>query len=270
MMTRLRLDLAYDGSAFSGWARQPDLRTVQGVVEAALTQALRLPEPVVITCAGRTDAGVHARGQVAHVDVPIGSDDLDLTALTRSMRGLLPDDAWLSGICVAPAGFDARFSALSRRYSYRMCDDLAAWDPLRRHETLRHSRPLDLDAMNEAARSLIGERDFAALCRPREGASTVRSLISLDWVRGSDGIARMSVVADAFCHSMVRAMVGLLLPVGEGRQAVSWPDEVVSRGERLSSVQVMPPHPLTLEEVRYPPDAELAARQDITRAYRGG
>ncbi|MEY3732963.1 MAG: tRNA pseudouridine(38-40) synthase TruA [Actinomycetota bacterium] len=268
-MTRLRLDLAYDGTAYSGWARQPDLRTVQGVVEAALTQALRLAEPVAITCAGRTDAGVHARGQVAHADVPREAGDLDLASLARSVRGLLPNDVWLRALAVAPDGFDARFSALSRRYSYRVCDDVTSWDPLRRHDTLQHPRALDLDAMNEAAQALVGEHDFAALCKPRDGASTVRTLLALSWSRDEDGVAVMSVSADAFCHSMVRALVGVLVPVGDGRRPVVWPGDVVARGERDSAVQVMPPHPLTLEEVRYPADADLAARQSITRAHRG-
>lgn len=268
-MTRLRLDLAYDGTAYSGWARQPGLRTVQGVVEAALTQALRLTESVAITCAGRTDAGVHARGQVAHADVSLEADELDLATLARSVRGLLPEDAWLRALAIAPEGFDARFSALSRRYSYRVCDDPRLWDPLRRHDTLKHGRVIDLDAMNQAAQALLGEHDFAALCRPREGASTVRSLLDLTWSRGADGTAVMTVSADAFCHSMVRALVGVLLPVGEGRQPIAWPGEVLSRGERDSAVRVMPPYPLTLEDVVYPPDGELAARQAVTRAYRG-
>jgi tRNA pseudouridine38-40 synthase len=269
-MTRLRLDLAYDGTAFSGWARQPDLRTVQEVVEAALRRALRLAEPVSITCAGRTDAGVHARGQVAHVDVAEDPGDLDLAALARSVRGLLPEDVWLRAFAIAPDGFDARFSALSRRYSYRVCDDVSSWDPLRRHDTLQHPRALDLEAMNAAAQALLGEHDFAALCRSREGASTVRTLLDLSWSRGDDdAVAVMSVSADAFCHSMVRALVGVLVPVGDGRRPAAWPGDVLSRGERDSAVQVMPPHPLTLEEVRYPADADLAARQTVTRAHRG-
>jgi tRNA pseudouridine38-40 synthase len=268
-MARLRLDLAYDGTAYSGWARQPGLRTVQGVVEQALAQVLRLGEPAAITCAGRTDAGVHARGQVAHVDVPHQPHALDVAALTRSLRGVLPDDVWLTRMRLAPEGFDARFSALTRRYAYRVCDDAEAWDPITRHTTLRYSRPLDLAAMNTAALSLRGEHDFAALCRPREGASTVRTLIALDWSRSADGVAVMSVTADAFCHSMVRALVGVLLPVGDGRKSVAWPGEVLARGVRDSAVQVMPAHALTLEEVTYPVDADLAARQDITRAYRG-
>lgn len=268
-MIRLRLDLAYDGTAFSGWARQPDLRTVQGVVEGALTQALRLPEPVSITCAGRTDAGVHARGQVAHADVDMEARALDLESLTRSLRGLVPDDVWIRQVSVAPLGFDARFSALSRSYSYRICDEPTAWDPLRRHDTLRHPRPLDVAAMNEAGQPLLGEHDFAALCRPRAGASTVRRLLDLDWARDGHGTAVMTVRADAFCHSMVRALVGVLVPVGEGRRPLTWPAEVLMRRERDSSVTVMPPHPLTLDQVAYPDDSEMGARQAVTRAFRG-
>ncbi len=273
-MTRLRLDLAYDGTDFSGWARQPGLRTVQGVVEDALARALRLTEAPQVTCAGRTDAGVHARGQVAHVDVDAvdvdGHEDVvELTALARSMRGLLPEDVALRRIDVAPEGFDARFSALPRRYRYLVCDDSRAWDPLRRREVLLHPRALDLDAMNTAARPLLGEHDFAAVCRPREGGTTIRTLLTLEWARGESGFAEMHVSADAFCHSMVRALVGLLLPVGEGRRPQEWPAEVVARGVRDSSVQVMPAHGLVLEEVRYPEDEGLAARQVVTRSLRG-
>jgi tRNA pseudouridine38-40 synthase len=267
-MTRLRLDLAYDGTDFSGWARQPGLRTVQGVVEASLAQALRLPDAPQVTCAGRTDAGVHARGQVAHVDVEATSE-LDLAVLARSLRGLLPADAWLAALVWAPEGFDARFSALSRRYRYSMCDSATHWDPLRRRDVVRHARPLDLEAMTAAAAPLLGERDFAAVCRPREGGSTIRHLLSLDWGRDDSGFAVMDVSADAFCHSMVRALVGLLVPVGEGRRPVEWPADIVSRGVRDSAVQVMPPHGLVLEEVRYPDDSGLAARQRVTRSLRG-
>ena len=268
-MTRLRLDLAYDGTDFSGWARQPGLRTVQGVLEEALARALRLPEAPQVTCAGRTDAGVHARGQVAHVDVDSGQDGIDLAVLARSMRGLLPDDVTLRHVQVAPEGFDARFSALSRRYRYCVCDDSRAWDPLRRREVLFHPRALDLDAMNASAAPLLGERDFAAVCRPREGGTTIRNLLTLEWMRGEGGLAEMHVSADAFCHSMVRALVGLLIPVGEGRRPMEWPAEVVAQGSRDSSVQVMPAQGLVLEEVRYPDDEGLAERQVVTRSLRG-
>lgn len=268
-MTRLRLDLAYDGTAFSGWARQPGLRTVQGVLEGALAHALRLAVPPTVTCAGRTDAGVHARGQVAHVDVD-GSDALDLTLVARSLRGLLPEDVALLSIDVAPEGFDARFSALSRRYRYAVCDNPLAWDPLRRREVVRHPRTLDLGAMNAAAAPLLGERDFGAVCRPREGGTTIRTLLMLEWARADSGLAEMHVSADAFCHSMVRALVGLLIPVGEGRRPQEWPAEIVAGGVRDSGVQVMPAHGLVLEEVRYPDPAGMAARQAVTRSLRGG
>lgn len=267
---RLRLDLAYDGTEFSGWARQPGLRTVQGVVEQALASVLRLPEKPLVTCAGRTDAGVHARGQVAHFDIDARVDEFDLTALARSMRGVLPDDVGLLGVEVAPEGFDARFSAISRHYRYLVCDDPRTWDPLRRREVLLHPRALDLDAMNSAAAPLLGERDFAAVCRPREGGTTIRRLLALEWVRGDSRLAEMRVSADAFCHSMVRALVGLLIPVGERRKPQEWPAEVVALGVRDAGVQVMPAHGLVLESVSYPEDGDLAARQAVTRSVRGG
>lgn len=267
-MTRLRLDLAYDGTDFSGWARQPGLRTVQGTVEDALARALRLSESPHVTCAGRTDAGVHALGQVAHVDVEV-SDDVDLSGVARSIRGLLPPDAWLRDLAPAPAGFDARFSALWRRYVYRVCDDPATWDPLLRRQVVWYPRPLDVERMSEAAAALVGEHDFAALCKPREGASTVRRVLALDWHRGPTGLAEMTVVADAFCHSMVRAMVGALVRVGDGRQAVEWPGEVLATRARESRVTVMPPQGLVLEAVGYPADEELEERQRVTRAFRG-
>lgn len=265
-MTRVRLDLAYDGGNFSGWARQPGLRTVQGTVEEALARVLSLAAPPPITCAGRTDAGVHARGQVAHVDV---DGEPDLSALLRGVRGVLPDDVWLVDAAAAPQGFDARFSALSRHYRYLLCDDPRAWDPLRRHEVVRYPRALDLDAMNSAGHRLLGEHDFAALCKPREGSSTVRRLLSLDWSRTDSGVAELQVSADAFCHSLVRSLVGVLVPVGDGRQAPDWPAAVVAGRVRDPRVTVMPPHGLVLEEVRYPAESELAARQAATRALRG-
>lgn len=267
-MTRLRMDLAYDGTDFSGWARQPGLRTVQGAVEDALARALRLAEAPAITCAGRTDAGVHAIGQVAHVDVEVPGD-ADLAGLARSIRGLLPPDAWLRDLTYAPAGFDARFSALWRRYVYRLCDDPTSWDPLMRRQVVLYPRPLDVGRLTEAAGALVGEHDFAALCKPREGASTVRRVLALDWRRSPTGLAEMTVVADAFCHSMVRAMVGALVPVGDGRQAVGWPGEVLAARVREPRVTVMPPQGLVLEAVGYPADEELEERQRVTRAFRG-
>jgi tRNA pseudouridine38-40 synthase len=267
---RLRLDIRYDGAAFSGWARQPGLRTVQGVVEDALGRLLRLDPPPPLVVAGRTDAGVHARGQVAHVAVPAAELEALGGSLARRLAGVLPKDVRVWRVTPAPAGFDARFSALARRYVYRVCDDPAGVDPLRRHEVLWHPRRLDLDRMNLAAARLIGEHDFAAYCRRRAGATTIRRLLRYEWARepGDGHVAAANVEADAFCHSMVRALVGAALAVGDGRRDVEWPAQVLAAGVRDSAVQVVAAHGLSLEEVDYPSDDQLAARARETRQLR--
>ncbi|GAA3244132.1 tRNA pseudouridine(38-40) synthase TruA [Nonomuraea helvata] len=279
-MVRLRLDLAYDGTDFSGWARQPGRRTVQGEIEQALGRILRLEGPAMLTVAGRTDAGVHARGQVAHVDVPDGSlAELDgnrgplgvderLSALVRRLGGVLPPDVRVFRVSVAPEGFDARFSAMFRRYAYRVSDAVGGVNPLRRREVVWHNRSLDVGALNAAAARLLGEHDFAAFCKKREGATTIRELQRLEWVREPDGVLVATVVADAFCHSMVRALVGSLLAAGDGSRPVEWPGEVLTRAVRDSGVHVAPAHGLCLEEVGYPAEAQLAARASATRRVR--
>jgi tRNA pseudouridine38-40 synthase len=273
---RLRIDLAYDGSGFSGWAAQPGRRTVEDVLGEALGRVLRLPGPPGprLTVAGRTDAGVHARGQVVHVDVPAAAASAAAPGagqgpgIVARLAAVLPADVRVRAVGPAPDGFDARFSALWRRYSYRVCDDPARADPLRRHETLWWFRRLEVAAMNEAALGCLGEHDFAAFCRRREGATTVRTLRELGWRRDEDGTAVASVVADAFCHNMVRALVGAMLAVGEGRRPPGWPAAVLAGGVRDPAVRVVAPHGLCLEEVGYPPPAELAARAAQTRALR--
>jgi tRNA pseudouridine38-40 synthase len=167
---------------------------------------------------------------------------------------------------VAPAGFDARFAALSRRYTYRVTDTVP--DPLRRHDTLAWSRPLDLTALRQASAALLGEHDFAAFCRRREGATTVRQLLRFDWERDADAVLVATVEADAFCHSMVRALVGAALAVGEGRKPASWPATVLAGRVRNPGVLVAPAHGLTLREVRYPAEDQLAARALLTRRRR--
>jgi tRNA pseudouridine38-40 synthase len=273
---RVRLDLGYDGTQFSGWAAQPGLRTVEGELSAALTTMLRSADPVRLTVAGRTDAGVHARGQVAHVDpdpvawaaLPGRSDRPPEAAALSRLHGILPADIVVRSVTVAPAGFDARFSALRRRYLYRLCDDPAAADPLRRRDTVVARRSLDVDAMHEAAQTLLGLHDFGAFCKRREGATTVRTLLDYTWRRADDGTLEATVVADAFCHSMVRSLVGAVVPVGEGRRPVQWPAQVLAAAVRDPGVAVMPPHGLSLEEVVYPPDDQLAARVAQSRAVR--
>jgi len=275
-LLRVRLDFAYDGTDFSGWAAQPGRRTVEAELSAALTTVLRAPEPVRLTVAGRTDAGVHARGQVAHADVdaeawgrlPGRADRAPSEAAVSRLRGVLPADIVVRRAAPAPEGFDARFSALRRRYLYRLCDAPARLDPLRRHDTVVSRHPLDMDALDAAARSLVGFHDFAAFCKRREGASTVRTLLEYSWRRLDDGTLAATVVADAFCHSMVRSLVGAVVPVGEGRRAVSWPAQVMAAAQRDPAVAVMPPHGLSLEEVVYPPEEDLAARAEQARAVR--
>ncbi|MFW6774531.1 tRNA pseudouridine(38-40) synthase TruA [Nocardioides sp. CPCC 205120] len=273
---RLRIDLAYDGTDFHGWATQPALRTVQGELEAALETVVRAPERPAVVVAGRTDAGVHARGQVVHVDLDDdlvarsagrGVDD-PVPALARRLNGVLPPDVRVHRTRVAPEGFDARFSALWRRYAYRVADRAGVVDPLTRRHVLSWGQPVDETAMNAAAATLVGEQDFAAFCKKRPGATTIRTLLELSWTRRDDGVLVGTVVADAFCHNMVRALVGCLLTVGEGRRPATWAHEVLVGGRRDPAVQVVHPHGLVLEEVGYPDDAELALRAEQTRKVR--
>lgn len=272
---RIRIDLAYDGGDFHGWAVQPGLRTVQGELETSMATVLRLPD-VSVVCAGRTDTGVHARGQVVHTDLPdealaasIGrSSDSPSEALLRRLNGILPADVRVRRVMEAPEGFDARFAALWRRYGYRLADTVEALDPLRRSHVVAWPRPLDVAALNEASTLLMGHHDFASFCRRREGATTIRTLLELTWERDADGLVVARVRADAFCHSMVRSMVGCLLEIGDGRRPVAWAGEVLHARVRAPSVRVARAHGLTLEEVAYPDHAELAARAAETRTRR--
>ncbi|QIQ03167.1 tRNA pseudouridine(38-40) synthase TruA [Streptomyces liangshanensis] len=265
---RVRLDLSYDGKDFSGWARQATRRTVQGEIEDALRTVTRSSRTYDLTVAGRTDAGVHARGQVAHVDLPedVWAEHAD--KLLRRLAGRLPHDIRVWKAEEAPAGFNARFAAIYRRYAYRVGDHVGGVDPLLRGHVLWHDWPLDVDAMNEASAGLLGEHDFAAYCKRREGATTIRTLQRLEWVRGDDGIVTATVRADAFCHNMVRSLVGALLFVGDGHRPPDWPAKVLAAGVRDSAVHVVRPHGLTLEEVGYPADALLAARSREARNKR--
>lgn len=277
-LVRLRIALGYDGTDFAGWARQPGLRTVQGELETALGHVLRLPDPPRTVVAGRTDAGVHARGQVAHSDLATAAwaalASRPGLALHR-LRSALPADVRVTAVEVAPPGFDARWSVTARRYAYRVADDPTGPDPLARryvwHRTGAHGARLDLEAMNAASGPLLGEHDFAAFCKRREGASTVRTLRELRWRRGTDGVDAglvvLDVEADAFCHSMVRSLVGALVPVGQGRAPVGSPAELLAG--RARNLEPAPPHGLSLEAVTYPPDPELAPAAARAKRVRG-
>jgi tRNA pseudouridine38-40 synthase len=261
-MTRLRFDISYDGTDFHGWAAQPGLRTVCGTLQDALSTVLR--EPILLTVAGRTDAGVHAEGQVAHADVAVVPD---AGALLRRMARFLPADVRIRDIRVAPDDFDARFAAVRRHYAYRLSTAPYGVDPLDARRVVAARPGLDVAAMREASRKLLGLHDFAAFCRRRDGATTVRDLQRLDWDHAGHRLTAY-VSADAFCWSMVRSLVGAVLAVGEGRRSVDWPASLLRERERSSAVLVAPAHGLSLIAVDYPPDAELAARAAETRALR--
>lgn len=299
MTVRLRLGIAYEGTDFSGWAKQPGKRSVEGNLEYAFSQVLRLEKSPRVVCAGRTDAGVHATGQVAHVDVPLdallhmahsrvekdalrrieaedgpGAGTLPTVvteALWRRLNGIMGRNADLviTHLEVAPDGFDARFSALARRYEYRLADGLEHVDPRFRRITAFHFYPLDVEKMNEVAEMMLGLRDFGAFCRPRPGATTIRELQEFSWHRDENDIIVAKLQADAFCHSMVRSLVGACVAAGKKHGAsLDEIGELRDAAERTAVFKVMPANGLTLTEVIYPPDSEVGARAELTRNRR--
>ncbi len=271
--------MSYEGTDFAGWAKQPGQRTVQGLLEDALAKqppGREVARSVVV--AGRTDAGVHADGQVVHVDAvpfrsaaearfPVDAQGIPvLNRIVHRWNRILPGDVRVRSAEVAPEGFNARFSALRRHYRYQVSDAPWGVDPLRRRDTLAWNRAVDVDVLNAASQELLGLRDFAAFCKLREGATTVRELQRFEWERVAEHLIVARVSADAFCHSMVRSLVGVLLLVGDGRRGRAWPAELAGSAERTSAVA--PAHGLTLVGVDYPDSAELAARAERTRALR--
>jgi tRNA pseudouridine38-40 synthase len=274
--SRLRLDIAYDGTDFTGWAVQAGQRTVAGVLDDAFSTIFRAP--VLLRAAGRTDAGVHATGQVAHVDIPAAAlpnaypraprdGDPEFLALVRRLARFLPQDVRVRDIVRAPAGFDARFSALRRHYVYRLCTAPYGVEPQLARYVTAWPRPLDVDAMAVASQDLLGLHDFAAFCKPRVGATTIRDLQRLDWSRDGDHIT-VHVTADAFCWSMVRSLIGALLAVGAHRREPAWCTELLTSTRRSSDFAAAPARGLTLTGVDYPADDQLAARTKVTRELR--
>ena len=275
-LVRLRLDIAYDGTDFAGWATQVGQRTVAGVIDDALSTVFRTP--VMTRAAGRTDSGVHATGQVAHVDVPadavphayprtVRPGAGEFAPLVRRLGRLLTEDVRVREISRAAPGFDARFSALRRHYVYRLTTAPYGVEPQDARFVTAWPRSLDVDAMTEATRSLLGLHDFAAFCRHRDGATTIRELQRLDCVRDRDRIT-VHVSADAFCWNMVRSLVGALLAVGEHRRDGAWCAALLGSARRASDIAAAPARGLTLVGVDYPPDDELAARNLVTRDVR--
>ena len=260
---RLRLDISYDGTNFSGWGIQPDRRTVQQSVEDAISTVAQAKAETIV--AGRTDAGVHATGQVIHVDLP---ESLELTDLAYKLNRILDQDIRINQITIAPPAFHARFSALRRYYEYRILDENKVIPPLARFNTESWYRPLDVDVMNQASALLLGTHDYAAFCKFREGATTIRTLERYSWHRDNQGVLIADVVADAFCYSMVRNLVGAIVCVADGRKDASWISTLLENKERVSDSLVFPARGLSLYKVDYPDDAELLERAAKTIARR--
>lgn len=269
---RLRLDIAYDGTNFSGWSKQPERRTVQREVESALQKLTRVPVETIV--AGRTDAGVHATGQVVHVDIPdleIGSyskkDDWNIDELPYRLNRILDEDVRIMSASIAPVGFHARFSALRRHYQYKIIDNNRPILPMRRFDVAPWYRPLDVDVINQASALLVGENDFAAFCKFRQGGTTIRTLEKFSWIRNEEGLLA-EIVADAFCYSMVRNLVGAVVCVADGRFPTEWVKEVLDNRKRVSDSLVFPSRGLTLVHVDYPPEDQLLARIEATLRRR--
>ncbi|NUL60254.1 tRNA pseudouridine(38-40) synthase TruA [Brevibacterium luteolum] len=279
---RIRLDLGYRGTDFHGWARQPEARTVQGLIEAGLETVCGTPVRTVV--AGRTDAGVHARRQVVHLDITdaiadrlIGRSDRTAgDALAARLRGALrhlgAEDIVVHAAAEVDASFDARFAAVSRRYTYRIADPHSFLDPLTAGHTTVSKEPLDAAAMHTAAQEILGLHDFLPFCKPRPESTTIRTLLDCTVTRDDEGIIVIDLRADAFCHHMVRALVGGLMKVGTGAWPATRPAELIARAEAgstdLGPMFVTPAHGLVMEHVEYPPPREWQARAERTRARR--
>ena len=260
---RLRLDLAYDGTNFYGWGKQPDRRSVQEEVEKAIGTITQTKIDSIV--AGRTDAGVHATGQVIHVDVP---ESINLDEIAYKLNRILDTDVRVMGVSIAPPAFHARFSALRRHYTYKILDANKVIPPLHRYDVTSWYKPLDVDRMNEASKLLLGDHDFAAYCKFREGATTIRQLQRFDWLRDTEGYLVGDIVADAFCYSMVRNLVGAVVCVADGRFGPEWIQETLANKVRVSDSLVFPACGLTLRQVDYPSDSELLERAAKTVARR--
>ncbi|MDP1851143.1 MAG: tRNA pseudouridine(38-40) synthase TruA [Candidatus Planktophila sp.] len=243
---RLRIDLAYDGTNYAGWAKQPGQRTIQEEIETALAKITQSPIETVV--AGRTDAGVHASGQVIHVDIPENSE---IKELLFKLNRMLEDDIRILKVTVMEKGFHARFSATLRSYTYKILDANQVVSPLHRLDVAPWYRSLDVELLNSASALLLGNHDFAAYCKFREGAATVRNLIRFNWIRDDAGYLIADIAADAFCYSMVRSLVGAVVCVAEGRNNLDWISAMLANKERVPDSLVFVARGLTLRQVEY-------------------
>ena len=255
-LIRIRGKIAYDGKDFSGWGMQPDRRTVQGVLEDAISTLLRV-DRVIVQCAGRTDAGVHATAQEIHFDIS-ETDAMEMKDLAYKINAILPEDVSIQELEVTTPDFDARFAALSRSYEYLIYQGQR--NPLLRDRAYRSYLPLDVPVMNDASQALIGLHDFSAFCKKREGATTIRTLMKFDWTETADGLIKVELEADAFCYSMVRGLIGAVLAIGEGKFDKAWLENYLAGQEREARVFAAPALGLTLVDVKYPDASEYAKR----------
>ncbi len=272
-LVRYRLDLGYDGTNFNGWAKQDGLRTVAGHLLEVLTIIYgEDSDDFGMRVAGRTDAGVHATAQVVHIDLtPKQLKRLGrAVGMVGKLNDLLDPDVRVYSAQVAPSGFDARFSATHRRYRYRIADGLAQKNPLKGNHTLWINHDLDLDAMINASHEFLGLQDFLAFCRPRDFGTTIRELRDISVRRNplEENVIEIELMADAFAHNMVRSIVGGLKAVGEGKATRADIRAALDAKKRAGAYKVQPAHGLTLIEIGYPADSELANQASITKNTR--
>ena len=246
--SRLRVDLTYEGTNFSGWAKQPNERTVQEEVEKALSMITQTKVATIV--AGRTDAGVHAKHQVIHTDLPTQTD---INNLAFRLNQILDADIRVLTAQWAPDNFHARFTAISRTYQYKIIDGGKVTAPLDRHDSTEWFRPLDIELMNSGSKLLLGVHDFFAFCKFREGGSTIKNLLTFNWYRDEKDVVICEISADSFRYNMVRNLVGAAVCVGEGRFKPEWMFDTLKNKERIPDSYVFPAKGLTLISVQYPP-----------------
>ena len=263
---RARITLSYDGTGFFGWGRQADRRTVQGELESALKTLYRRQLDTVV--AGRTDAGVHASGQVCHVDIPEGDFGFEISDLAYRLNRILTDEIRVKSAESVSDDFHARFGALRRHYIYKIKDGNGLIEPVQRLDIAPWYRDLDIDLMNQGANTLLGENDFFSFAKYRQNSTTIRDLQRFDFQRDAQGLIISHISADAFCYNMVRSLIGTMVYIGEGRFPITWAREILEKKERPSDSVVFPAKGLTFVGVDYPVESELAARANKVMALR--
>lgn len=263
---RARITLSYDGTDFFGWGKQSDKRTIQGELESALSTLYKGKIDTVV--AGRTDAGVHATAQVCHVDIPDRDFGFEISDLAYRLNRILSDEIRIKSVERVIGDFHARFGALRRHYIYKIKDGNGFIEPVKRLDIAPWYRDLDIDLMNQAAKTLLGEHDFFSYAKYRENSTTIRDLQRFDFERDTEGVIIAHVSADAFCYNMVRSLIGTMVYIGEGRFPISWAREILERRERPSDSLVFPAKGLTFFGVDYPAEADLSARASKVMGLR--